>query len=113
MSNPLIMTPLRLKVLRFLADKPDGYNAKRMVEQLCPRISSFGTPLAWTKQGLARQTGKVIKPLKDAGFVREKDWTARMCDMNMLITPAGLALLAEHDAAASRAELEKAIRSGE
>ncbi len=108
----LNMTPLRLAVLRFLASKPAGHNAKRMVETLCPREGCTGNQLSWTEQGLARQTGSVLKPLRDVGLIVDVDRRVGMYALNVQLTAAGRALLAEHDEAAARAELDAAICSG-
>lgn len=104
----LNMTPLRLAVLSFLADKSSSFNAKRMVEALCPRVSPSGSMLSWTEQGLARQAGKVLKPLKDAGLIAEVDWRARMCSKQVFITEAGREQLAIHKAEASRLAISRA-----
>jgi hypothetical protein len=93
----LNVTPLRLAVLQFLAAKPGGFNAKSMVAALCPRVSSGGHKLSWTEQGLARQTGKMIKPLMEHGLIVQEDWMARMCSMRVRITDAGRAVVAAHE----------------
>ena len=108
----LNLTATRLKVLRFLADKPNGHNAKDVVAECCPRGLCVGFPLHYTEQGLARMTGKVMKPLRDAGLVVEVDWTARMASMRVRLTEAGRELLAHHDEQASRAALASAVHSG-
>lgn len=106
------MTPLRLSILRFLADKPRGYSPKGLVHELCPRpVYLSGHRAQWTEQGAARMAGKITKPLRDAGLIKLDHW-ARMCDQIATITDDGRRVLAEHDAAASRAELARAIESG-
>lgn len=102
------MTPLRLSILRFLAERPRGYSPKGLVQELCPRL---GCVRGWTEQGAARMAGKVTKPLREAGLIKLDPW-ARMCDQIATITDAGRELLAQHDEAASRGELERAIASG-
>ena len=106
------MTPLRLSILRFLATKPGGYSPKGLVRDLCPRPAYLsGHRAHWTEQGAARMAGKITKPLRDAGLIKLDHW-ARMCDQIATITDAGRELLAQHDEAASRAELDRAINSG-
>ncbi len=106
------ITPTRLKVLRFLSDKPGGYNAKRVTQECCPREGCGGRPLHYTEQGLARMTGKVMKPLREAGLIVPADWRAPMHSLQVLLTPAGRALLVEQEKAASARELAAAIDSG-
>lgn len=104
----LNMTPLRLSVLRFLAERPSGYSAKGLVQELCPRDTRTG---AWSEQGAARMAGKLVKPLREAGVVKDEEH-APMYRRRVSITDAGLALVAAHDDAASRVELDKALASG-
>lgn len=104
----LNMTPLRLSVLRFLSERPNGYSVKGLVKELCPRDTTGG----WTEQGAARMAGKMIKPLREAGVLRDEE-NAPMYRRMARITDAGLALLAEYDEAASRAQLDDAIASAE
>lgn len=96
----LNMTPLRLNVLKFLATKSDYFGEKSMVAELCPRTARSG---GWTEQGLARMTGKVIKPLQEAGLVQTEPFV-RICSMGVKITGAGRALLDEHDRASRQPE---------
>lgn len=101
------MTPLRLSVLRFLAERPAGFSAKGLVHELCPRKTRSG---AWTEQGAARMAGKLVKPLREAG-VLEDEQNAPMYRRMVRITDSGRALLAAYDDAASRGELDKALAS--
>lgn len=112
--KPLTMTPLRLKVLRFLADKPNGYSVKGIVHECCPRPGyRDGTPgPRWTQQGAARMSGKVCGPLEAAGLIRYPNPFAPTYDKDAAITDAGRALLAQREKAASDAERDAAIRSG-
>ena len=108
--STLNMTPLRLSVLRFLADKPNGYNSKGLVQELIPRGSDAN--LGWTQQGAARMAGKLIGPLREAGLVTEDHW-APMYRRMAKLTESGRAVLVEHESVKSRHELEAAIRSAE
>ena len=102
------MTPLRLRVLRFLADKPGGFNVSRLVDECCPRERGC----RWTAQGAARMSGKLCNPLHDAGLIRWDDWRQPPCARGAILTDAGRALLAQHDKAASDAARDAAIASG-
>lgn len=103
----LNMTPLRLSVLRFLAERPGGYSAKGLVQELCPRDTHT---CAWTEQGAARMAGRLVKPLREAGVLKDEEH-APMYRRMVRITDAGRALLAAHDEAASCVELDKALAS--
>jgi hypothetical protein len=103
----LNITPLRLSVLRFLAERPSGYSAKGLVQELCPRDTRTG---AWTEQGAARMAGKLVKPLREAGVLMDEQHSP-IYRRKVRITDAGRSLLAEYDEAASRAQLEKSLAS--
>lgn len=92
-KSAMNMTPLRLSVLRFLAERRNGYSIKGLVHELVPR--GRNGDLAWTEQGAARMAGKLIAPLREAGLVKD-DPSARMYERKATITDAGRARLAEH-----------------
>lgn len=112
-SAAMNVTPLRLAVLRFLAGKPGGYYVKGVVYECCPRPPySNGSPgPLWSAQGAARMSGKLLKPLEAAGLVRTDPFEPTY-SKRAYLTDAGRVLLAELDAAADRAALDQAIKSG-
>lgn len=103
----LNMTPLRLSVLRFLAEQEGGYSAKGLVQELCPRDTRTG---AWTEQGAARMAGSLVKPLREAGLVLD-DEHAPMYRRMVRISEPGRALLSTHGDGTTRAELQGSIDS--
>jgi hypothetical protein len=87
---PLNPTPLRLSILRFLADR-DWYSMNALVHELVPRhASGSGRRITWTEQGAARMSGALLAPMRTHDWI-EVDIRRRLAR----ITDAGRDILAK------------------
>jgi ribosomal protein S19E (S16A) len=66
MTTPTL-TPTRVAALQLLARHPGGYFATGVTYEVAPRP---GSAYGWTAQGAARMSGRILKAMERAGWVR-------------------------------------------